>query len=414
MNRYGGKYQKTRHPGIFKYVGGRGEVYGIDYYAGGKKHREIVGPLLGEAQKKLAERKDKKGRPISLVALKRKTFNNLADEYEKNSENDPYFRNTRKYYVKILQDHFGETRLREIGTLELDKLKTQRKSTLTRFERERSDIAVNRELQTLNHMFNKAVLWGWMERNPFKDFRDGNGKDTFFYDENGRLRFLDTKEIKSLIDALDKKPERNTKGRGGGARKSPKYLKNIIKAAILTGMRKTDLLNLKWSGYKHEKLTDENGNEHEIRKLYFYEKKKKKWTDKVLNNDMIALLESIPRGESEYIFTGSDGKPIKSLQRSFRTVLKRAGIKDFRFHDLRHTSASYLMMRGASLKSVQEHLGHTTLKMTERYAHLNDQFQRDEVNRLNGLLPFPTANSKNLVRSWEKESHPISEVAGNA
>jgi len=181
-----GNYLKTRYPGIFKYVGGRGEVYGIDYYAGGKKHREIVGPLLGEAQKKLAERKDKKGRPISLVALKRKTLNNLADEYEKNSENDPYFRNTGKYYVKILRDHFGDTRLREIGTHALDKLKTQRKSTPTRFERERSDITVNRELQTLNHMFNKALLWGWMERNPFKDFRDGNGKDTFFYAEKGR------------------------------------------------------------------------------------------------------------------------------------------------------------------------------------------------------------------------------------
>ena len=49
-----GKYLKTKYPGIFKYAGSNGESYGIDYYAGGKKHREIVGPLLGEAQKKLA------------------------------------------------------------------------------------------------------------------------------------------------------------------------------------------------------------------------------------------------------------------------------------------------------------------------------------------------------------------------
>ena len=99
---------------------------------------------------------------------------------------------------------------------------------------------------------------------------------------------------------------------------------------------------------------------------------------------------------------------------SFRTALKRAGIKDFRFHDLRHTSASYLIMRGASLKSVQQQLGHTTLKMTERYAHLSDQFQREEVNRLNGLLPFPLAGGKKLVRSWEKEGLPIFEEAYNA
>jgi hypothetical protein len=64
-----GIYQKKKYPGIFKYVEEHGENYGIDYYAGGKKHREIVGPLLGEAQKKLAETKSKKGQAFSLVAL---------------------------------------------------------------------------------------------------------------------------------------------------------------------------------------------------------------------------------------------------------------------------------------------------------------------------------------------------------
>jgi len=398
-----GKYQKTKYPGIFKYVGSKSEVYGIDYYAAGKKHREIVGPRLGEAQKKLAERKAKKRQPISLVTLKRKTFNELAEEYKENFKNDPYFKNTRKYYVEILKEHFGETRLREIGPLELDQFKTKRKNTPTRYEKERSDIAVNRELDTLNHMFNKAVRWGWMEINPFTLFKDQNGKDTFFYPENGRLRYLEEEELKKLLEALDKKPERESKKPGGGKRKSPEYLKNIIKAAILTGMRKTDLLNLKWSDYKRE-----SG------RLYFYEKKKKKMTDKILSDDMIALVESIPRGESEYIFARPDGKPFKSLQRSFKTVLDRAGIKDFRFHDLRHTSASHLVMRGASLKSVQQQLGHTTLKMTERYAHLSDQFQREQVNLLNGLFPFPLAGSKNLVRNDQKESLPISEEAANA
>ena len=63
------------------------------------------------------------------------------------------------------------------------------------------------------------------------------------------------------------------------------------------------------------------------------------------------------------------------------TALIRTGINYFTFHGLRHTSASYLLMRGASLKSVQKQLGHTTLEMTERYAHLSNQFQREEVNR---------------------------------
>jgi hypothetical protein len=69
---------------------------------------------------------------------------------------------------------------------------------------------------------------------------------------------------------------------------------------------------------------------------------------------------------------------------------------------------------GASLKSVQQHLGHITLKMTGRYAHLRDQLQRDEVNRLNGIFNLLLAGSKNLVGSGQKESLPISEEAYNA
>jgi integrase len=361
--------------------------------------------------------KQRREPPISLVALKRKTFNDLASEYEKKFEKDPYFQKTRKYYLGILKEHFGGMRLRDIGTLELDKYKTMRKNTPTFQGKERSGIAVNRELETMNHMFNKAILWGWMEVNPFTLFKDENGKDSFFYPENGRVRYLDEVELKNLLEAMDKKPKRESKKPGGGKRKSPEYLKNIIRAAILTGMRKSDLLNLKWSGYKIRTGTakDPQGNDVEI-KIYtldYWEQKKKKWSTKYLNDDMATLLDGIPR-RGEYIFTDEEGKPLKSVTRSFRTALERAGIKDFRFHDLRHTSASYLLMRGASLKGVQQQLGHTTLKMTEKYAHMSDQFQREEVNRLNGLLPFPLANSKNLVRSEQKNSLPISEEAANA
>jgi integrase len=186
-----------------------------------------------------------------------------------------------------------------------------------------------------------------------KNSDEAFGKDSFFNPENGGLLYLGEEEMKKLLAVLDEKLE------GKGKRKSPEYLKNIIKVAILTGMRKTDLLNLKWSDYKRE-----SG------RLYFYEKKKRRMADKILSDGMIGLLESLPHGESKYIFTAPDGKALKSLQRSFRTALKRAGIKDFRFHDLWHTSASYLLMRGASLKTVQKQLGHTTLKMTEQYAQM--------------------------------------------
>lgn len=150
--------------------------------------------------------------------------------------------------------------------------------------------------------------------------------------------------------------------------------------------------------------------------LFFNEQKKRgKRRAKVLNSDMIELLKSTPKGESETIFNGPDGKSLKDIKRSFRTVLKKAGIKDFHFHDLRHTSASYMVMRGASLKAVQEHLGHTSLTMTQRYAHLSPEFQRSEVEKLSGVFSGVTADSKNLVRNDQNADllyHP--GVHGNA
>lgn len=70
-------------------------------------------------------------------------------------------------------------------------------------------------------------------------------------------------------------------------------------------------------------------------------------------------------------------------------MCKRLGIENFHFHDLGHTSASYMVMRGASLKAVQEHLGHASLSMTQKYAHLSPEFQKQEVDLLNGVFMKP-------------------------
>ena len=156
---------------------------------------------------------------------------------------------------------------------------------------------------------------------------------------------------------------------------STSNLLNLIKGAIFTGLRKGDLFNLKWSDVNLERGFLN----------YREQKKRDKLGFKYLNGDMISLLMEIHRGESDHIFLGPDGNPLKDIKRSFKTALKKAGIKDFRWHDLRHTSASHLLMRGASMKAVQEHLGHTTIAMTQRYSHLSRDFQKEEVNRLNGL-----------------------------
>ena len=70
------------------------------------------------------------------------------------------------------------------------------------------------------------------------------------------------------------------------------------------------------------------------------------------------------------------------LERPWRTALKKAGIKNFRWHDLRHSAASYLAMSGVQMRSIAELLGHKTLQMVKRYSHLNQDHLREEVNRM--------------------------------
>ena len=407
-----GQYFKTRYPGIFRYVGKNGTVYGVDYYAGGKKHREIVGELLGDAQKKLKDRQDqaKKG----IVVQKKVTFRDLAQKYADLRKDNPSYKNSQKYFMgywvekedgerewkdMILCKHFGDFRIYQINTLSIEQYRKGRKDAQVagkwdeekkkRIEKERSNVSVNRELEVLRHMLNKAVEWGMLDENPFNRFKES----VFFEEMNDRVRFLDKDEINKLLDV------------------SPPYLANIIRAAIFTGLRKGDLLKMKWEDVDLE------------RGLLSYRENKKKGKQgtKYLNKDMLDLLMGIPTGKSKYIFNGPlpkkkddkeyvalpdpDGKPLKDVKRSFSTALRKAGIADFHFHDLRHTSASHLLMRGASLKTVQEHLGHTTLAMTQRYSHLSRDFQREEIQRLNGLCDVVAKNevqkedSKKLVRN---------------
>jgi len=87
---------------------------------------------------------------------------------------------------------------------------------------------------------------------------------------------------------------------------------------------------------------------------------------------------------SKYVFTYR-GNRIDSVKTAFNAAVKRTGIVDFRFHDLRHTFASQLLMKGGTLKDVQELLGHKTMTMTLRYAHLTQEHKRKAVNLLNGL-----------------------------
>lgn len=142
-------------------------------------------------------------------------------------------------------------------------------------------------------------------------------------------------------------------------------------------MRKAEILGLEWARV-----------DLSTSRLTLYRTKSGKPRGIPINRavyDALVALEPEQTRRAGLVFARRDGAAWGQIRSAFAKALERAGIKGFRFHDLRHTAASHLVMRGASLKDVQELRGHSDLKMTQRYAHLSPAHLRGAVDRLDGL-----------------------------
>ena len=158
-----------------------------------------------------------------------------------------------------------------------------------------------------------------------------------------------------------------------------------------------------------------------------------KWKDLDFHNRLIYLSDTkgankreIPMNEvvykmflrvrknpnSPYVFCHKNGKPYKDLRASLDKAAKEAEIERFRFHDLRHTFASHLVMAGVDLKTVQELLGHKTIEMTLRYSHLSPDHKKAAVEVL-GRRMDTIWTPKEKIREEEKieltKSLPVDE-----
>jgi integrase len=151
---------------------------------------------------------------------------------------------------------------------------------------------------------------------------------------------------------------------------SPPYLKDIVITALQTGMRKGEILNLKWSNIDFtfnfiEILESKSGKSRKI----------------PISDKLLIVLTSIPK-TSEYVFT-LNGNKIGDIKKCWDTVIKKSGIKNFRFHDLRHTAATRMVEKGIDLAVVKEILGHADISTTMRYAHAVPERKKQAIDVLN-------------------------------
>ena len=224
----------------------------------------------------------------------------------------------------------------------------------TRAERDSaSDPTINRDLQELKSMFNKIIRfkrWGKVLENPVSYVKLAKEK-------NERVRYLEPEEIKQLISA------------------AREYLKPIIVTALHTGMRRGEIFNLRWDDvdFKERVIHVRDSKNGEGRYIPMSEELRRtlfRLPSRFAGGYLFpSYLPSRKAGRSK---SGDHPqRPFVDLKNGFQRALEKAGISDFRFHDLRHTFASYLVMKGADLNTVRELLGHKSLKTTLRYAHLS-------------------------------------------
>ena len=351
--------------GLFK----RGDIWWLRYCDGFGKiiresskstsFKEAETLLLG---KKRAIREGKEPEPIKRIP--NYTFNQLAEEYLKWCERQRSFRSKKGFILQLVEE-FGSYQLRHINTKTLEQFQTER------INKGNKPATVNRLLATLKHCIHKGYQWEMLSEQTFKRVKQVK----LLEENNRRLRYLSSEECQTLIKVSDN------------------HLKPIITMALNTGCRKGEILNLKWDnvdlrhGFILLDIT-KNGERREI----------------PINDTLKATLQGITRRlDVPYVFCDSNtGKPYGDIKRSFLTACRRAGIKDFHFHDLRHTFASHLVMAGIDITTVSRLLGHKSLTMTLRYSHLAPSHMANAVNVLdNTLTGKPSAQLLHIPKRKE-------------
>ena len=218
----------------------------------------------------------------------------------------------------------------------------------------RSKTTANRYLEQLSKSFTIAVDNEYIRKNPCKSVKK-------FPVRNTTVRYLTVDEEKRLFKVL------------------PEYLKPIVTTALNTGLRKTNILELTWEQvnfeYGYIEVLENKGNKH-IRIP--------------LNKTMKTLLNELQaNSKTGYIFINPEtGTCFKDIKKSWQTALEKAGIENFRFHDLRHTVGTRLASMNVQPNEIQGILAHSDIRTTMRYVHCTHGAQAEALNKLDSFSSY--------------------------
>lgn len=314
------------------------------------------------ANKKLAEvihakvvNDIEEGRWLENQAKKRMLSEMIERFTTERTEQKDYYQRARDHSIfKRFTAYFGENATltdveNMIGGYELFRRKEGRKPA-----------TIVKELGLLRRMFNVAKKqWKWKVSNPVSEIELPKIR-------NERVRYLGEEEHERLFKALDASED--------------KWLKPFVIIAMDTGLRLSNICNLLWS------------------EVNLFNRVITISADKMKNDDFIGIplteraYETLRELQKVKCLSGhvfhDNGTPLYcvKIQRAYRKVVKAAGITNFRFHDLRHTFASYLRQKGVDLHTISKLMGHKDTRMTNRYSHLSVDTLRDAVAKLDGTF----------------------------
>lgn len=324
----------------------RGQWY-IDYYVQGRRLREKVGRSKRRALRALDARRGEiaQGR-FHLAEVKRSPrFEEVGAEYLAWARANTRGAGKVAGLLRQLGRAFAGRTLREITPWLIERYKQERRAALV-FGRPIRPTTINRELSCLRRLFSLAVQWGKAESNPVRGVK--------FFPEDGQCeRVLSPEEIERLLTACTA------------------HSRPFVLLALNTGMRRGEILGLTWDrvDLAGGVLTLTHTKNGKVRRV-------------PMNALVRETLRTMPRS-GPYVFGGA--RPYGAIKTGWLAACRRAGLSGVRFHDLRHTAATAMVLGGQDLATVKELLGHSDIALTLRYTHPTPESKRRAVGVLEGL-----------------------------